>query len=481
MTNIRGDGQTPPIGSTVPIAPAVQLTDPSGHPVAGVMVTFSVTAGGGSITGAIQTTDVNGIATVGGWMLGAVPGVNELQAGFNTGVSRGSTIFVATGMLSFVTANAGNGFVCAVTPLRSVYCWGVNGSGELGVSTTETCGLGGGTPCSTKPIAGAGGLTLAIVSAAAGFACGLTPDGAAYCWGDNTYGQLGNGTTTPSTTPVLVGGGGLRFATISAGADLSACGVTTTGAGYCWGANDAGQLGAPSTQTTQICSSGAAAKPCSTTPIAVSGGLNFATVSAGGEFSCGIAGSGGAYCWGDNTFGQLGNGTTTPSAAPLPVTGGLSFAQLSTGQDNVCGVNTSGAAYCWGNNNSDGGGGQLGNGTTTNSATPVAVVGGLSFRQVSLGLGDHTCGVTTSGAAYCWGNNYLGGLGDGTQTSSLSPVAVLGGLTFSVVTPGGLHTAGVTTDHVAYTWGSNGGGQAGIGTSGNTHANTVPVKVAGQP
>jgi alpha-tubulin suppressor-like RCC1 family protein len=132
--------------------------------------------------------------------------------------------------------------------------------------------------------------------------------------------------------------------------------------------------------------------------------------------------AGAAYCWGDNESGQLGDGTTTPNYwSPVPVLGELTFAEVSAGTHYSCGVTTGGAAYCWGWNSV----GQLGDGTTTDRTTPVPVLGGLTFARVSAGY-YHTCGVTTTGAAYCWGENNYGQLGNGTTTPSTVPVKVAG-------------------------------------------------------
>jgi alpha-tubulin suppressor-like RCC1 family protein len=190
----------------------------------------------------------------------------------------------------------------------------------------------------------------------------------AYCWGANEDGQLGNGATTNSSSPVVVAGA-LKFSAVSAGGDHT-CGVTTAGVAYCWGFNYYGELGTGSTTTApQQCSS----FPCSTMPVAVTGGLAFVAVSAGEQHSCGVTTSSQAYCWGFNGFGQLGNGSTTDSSSPVAV-GGFNFQSVSAGLGNhahSCGLTTGGVAYCWGANYS----GQLGNGSTTNSSTPVRVVG----------------------------------------------------------------------------------------------------------
>ena len=251
----------------------------------------------------------------------------------------------------------------------------------------------------------------------------------------------------------------VSFASVSAGGDHT-CGVTTGGAGYCWGDNSEGELG-----TGPISNS--------PTPVVVSGGRTFVAVSAGSDFSCGVTTGGAGYCWAANDHGQLGNGSTTNSITPVPVSGGLSFASVSTGHFVAlaysCAVTPGGAAYCWGDNTF----GQLGNGSGTSTSTPVAVAGGLTFAAVSAG-GEHTCGVTTGGAAYCWGDNTLAQLGNGSGTSSSStPVAVAGGLTFAAVSAGAAYGCGVTTGGAAYCWGT---GPLGDGSS--TRSST-PVAVAG--
>jgi alpha-tubulin suppressor-like RCC1 family protein len=145
-------------------------------------------------------------------------------------------------------------------------------------------------------------------------------------------------------------------------------------------------------------------------------------VSAGDSHTCGATTDQRGYCWGGNWSGQLGDGTFTRRPTPVPVVGGRTFRQLSAGSNHTCGVNPFDRAFCWGAN----GRGQLGDGTTTQRLTPVRVLGGLRFRQVSASEMRHTCGATTDNLAYCWGQNDNGELGDGTINNRRKPTPVAG-------------------------------------------------------
>ncbi|TMQ08144.1 MAG: hypothetical protein E6J91_33910 [Deltaproteobacteria bacterium] len=183
--------------------------------------------------------------------------------------------------------------------------------------------------------------------------------------------------------------------------------------------------------------------------MAVLGGLTFVSVSAGAHHTCGVTNSGAAYCWGDDSAGQLGDGDSTSHLSPVAVQGGLTFASVSAGFDHTCGLTTGGVAYCWGRND----GGALGDGTTTPAfvRTPVAVSGRLTFKSLSAGFGL-TCGVTNPGTAYCWGEGWL------------TPTVVPGNLTFAMISAGG-QLCGVTASNLAYCW----------------RMTDMPVKVLGQP
>jgi alpha-tubulin suppressor-like RCC1 family protein len=255
--------------------------------------------------------------------------------------------------------------------------------------------------------------------------CGLTSSGDAYCWGKNDSGQLGDGTMKPSSQPGSVIPvaviGGLKFKSLDAGG-YHTCGVTTAGATYCWGLNDSGELG-----------NGAQGGNISA-PVKVSGNPTFNAVTAGFYHSCGLTSAGVASCWGTNLYGQLGTGSfsgpdncpTYPntgacSVTPVAVSGVLHFDVLALGGGHSCGLATGGVAYCWGQNDF----GQLGNGSTTNSSSPFAV-SGYTFKIIAAATTRYTCGITTTGSALCWGRNDVGQLGNGSTTDTPTPVAVTG-------------------------------------------------------
>src|SRR5439155_23888382 len=195
-------------------------------------------------------------------------------------------------------------------------------------------------------------------------------------------------------------------------------------------------------------------------PVAVAGGLRFTAVTAGDSHSCGLTASGAAYCWGYNGsysgFGPLGDGSVTPRSVPVAVTGDLTFSSVSPGREHTCGLTATGSAYCWG------AGGLLGDGSSVGSAVPVAVTGGLTFSALSAGA-SRTCGLTATGAAYCWG---AGPLGDGSSAGSTVPGAAGRGGTFIAITAGRFdagYTCGVNTSGTAYCWGEGGHGELGNG------------------
>jgi uncharacterized protein YjdB/alpha-tubulin suppressor-like RCC1 family protein len=295
-----------------------------------------------------------------------------------------------------------------------------------------------------------------------GWACGISAPGSAYCWGNNVDGAIGDGTRTNRTLPTAVAGG-FQFDAISAGANHT-CGLTTSGVALCWGSDSLAQLG------------NGVGRADALTPVPVVGARGFKALAAGGLHTCALTTAGAAYCWGDNTDGQLGDGTTASREEPVLVSGGLVFRQLTAGMSHTCGLTAAGAAYCWGRNNL----GAVGNGTFTSTATPALVTGGKSFVSLSLGRA-FTCGLATDGNTYCWGYNVAGMIGDGTTTNRESPTLVSGGLTFATVVADGFSACGLTSAGSAYCWGSNSAGDIGDGgwTPSGSANRLTPVAVSG--
>jgi len=301
----------------------------------------------------------------------------------------------------------------------------------------------------------------------------LNSYGSAYCWGSNANGVLGNNSATSAFSSPVAVVGGLTFASLYTATSFN-FGITPKGVAYGWGANGNGELGDGSTTSRS-------------SPVTVAGGLLFQKITANNAASSfGLTPSGAVYAWGINGSGQLGDGTSTQRSSPVAVLGGLAFADIVTGVTGgttcfTVGLTTSGAAYAWGTNAK----GQMGDGTTTTRTSPTAVLGGLTFSKIFLlndtaANGGTVFALTSSGTAYAWGSNGAGILGVGDTTPRSSPVAVLGGLSFvnifSVIANGGASAYFLTSSGALYATGSNSAGQLGDGT---TTARSSPVAVIG--
>ncbi|MBI1722397.1 MAG: hypothetical protein HYR48_00645 [Gemmatimonadetes bacterium] len=370
------------------------------------------------------------------------------------------------GDLAFSALSSGGFHTCALATDGGTFCWGVNLAGQLGNGSTTSSALAVRVP--DAPV-------FDSIRAGRFHTCGLTRAGDAYCWGYNLFGQLGSGSTEASLVPWPVTGG-LSFASASLG-DYHTCALTASLVLYCWGDSGGGRLG--NTAPPDACAN--LLVTCNTSPVPVTGGFLYQSVSAGGTHTCALRRGGDAYCWGGNLLGQLGNGTTTDATQPTSVTGGIAFASMSAGEGHTCAVANDGTALCWGSNAY----GQLGDSSRNQRNTPVPVSSGLRFRSVSAGT-FHTCGVATDGAGYCWGNNYHGQLGGDTSGEcpisdqivipcGTTPVRVAGDLTFRTISTGAFHTCGIATSGAAYCWGLGLDGQLG---NGERRDSGVPVLVA---
>ena len=298
---------------------------------------------------------------------------------------------------------AGELHTCAVLSTGAVKCWGNNANGQLGDGTSGTDSL---TPADVPSLSS--GVT--AISTGRYHTCAVLSTGAVKCWGYNANGQLGDGSTIQSLTPVSVSTLSSGVTSISVGWNHT-CAVLSTGAVKCWGYNFKGQLGDGTSGTDGL------------TPVDVpSLSSGVIAIAAGELHTCGLLSTGTVKCWGNNANGQLGDNSQIQRLTPVDVSGLSSgVTAIATGKDHSCALLSSGAVKCWGANSS----GRLGDGSNTASLTPVSV-STLSTGVIAIAAGEvHTCAVLNTGAVKCWGNNAYGKLGDGSTTQSFTPVGVL--------------------------------------------------------
>ena len=372
----------------------------------------------------------------------------------------------------------GRGTGCALLSDSSVYCWGYNASGELGVDAV-TAATPMSIPKPTVPVVGLPtGDPPTDVAVGGGSTCAQLTSGAVYCWGSNFSGQLGDGTFTSSSRAVKVNG--LPSATsISVGSGHACALIGSDSSVYCWGYDNVGQVGSGTFNAAGI-----------PTPTKVGLNLTIRSIAAGTDFTCALAGVGDVQCWGANTFGQIGP-TLVPASDPgiaTPVSAGFNRNAAAIAGNAAaqftCAITNVGGVQCWGLNTY----GQLGNGTidtgTVPSANPTPVnVAGLGAVPTSLSIGyAHACGLTSGGVLYCWGNNGYGQLGVGSSTANSPPSAVrasaitAAGLSISAVALGANHTCVLATNGTVWCFGSNSYGQLGNNTFIDS---ATPVQVVG--
>ena len=293
------------------------------------------------------------------------------------------------------------------------------------------------------------GIVWAEIHAGRSHTCGLDESGQAFCWGLDNRGQVGNGLPEEDVSePTAVGDGPLgAFSAISSGGS-HVCALAVLGGVSCWGNDNFGQLGDGLPEENQP------------EPGIVAHSLGFVAVSGGGAHTCGLDGSGQAFCWGFDRHGRLGDGLPEEDQPePVAVSGGHTFVALTAGIGHACGLDESGNAFCWGFDFA----GRLGGGfPEEDQPEPVAVSGGHTF--VALTAGGHTCGLDDSGRAFCWGWDRDGQLGDGAElVDQAEPVAVSGGHRFVTLTVGHFHTCGIDQLGNALCWGLDQFGQLGDG------------------
>jgi alpha-tubulin suppressor-like RCC1 family protein len=411
------------------------------------------------------------------------------------------------GLLNGVAITAGLQHSCALTVDGRGHCWGNNGSGQMGDGTT-------GGERHTQVVVGSSLANGVAISAGSQHTCALQADGAAKCWGSDSFGQLGDGTFVidgigETPTPVLAATGTFTARDIAAGRNHT-CAVRANGTIACWGANDSGQIGdgtmgdnkltpvnvpnlanvvaiaAGVAHTCAVLASGTARcwglnafgqlgsntpSSISPTPTAVTGLGRVVAIAAGGTLgsshTCALQADGKVLCWGSNNVGQLGVGfVSTPSSAPVPVPGLSDVVAIAVGEQHSCALVAIGAVFCWG---SDG---------VTSHLSPTLV--SLDNVVAIAGGNRHSCGLRADGTAWCWGQNLAGQLGNGVTASSATPTLAGSGALLNVVAVAGgfNHSCASLADGTARCWGDNGSGQLGNAT--NT-SSTTPVLVQATP
>jgi alpha-tubulin suppressor-like RCC1 family protein len=351
----------------------------------------------------IAQIKAGGIHTCGSSVDGTVRcwGYNE-QGQVGSGAASASSLPVSvTGLIEEVQFLAPGMFHTCAANSDTVYCWGLDDHGQLGN------GDNGESLVPVKVM----GLHDGVQEIDSGHAhtCVRATPGEVQCWGMNQHGELGDGTTTDRLTPVSVGGLSGGTLAISSG-EFHTCALLDTGDVWCWGSNSFGQLGDGTRESRS-------------SPVAVSG-LNAPAVAitAAGFHTCVLLETGAMQCWGSNGAGQLGDGTTVSRLTPTIVrTSAQQIQAITSGASHTCALMTAGNIACWGDNRW----GQLGDGTTENRSLPTPVLG-IGEPLFGITGGDNfTCGTTQSGGVKCWGSNYVGQLGDHTLVDRLMPVDVL--------------------------------------------------------
>ncbi|RMD66280.1 hypothetical protein D6833_01680, partial [Candidatus Parcubacteria bacterium] len=361
----------------------------------------------GAHTFEIRTVDAAGNASTEtvqySWTVDTTPPVVTFQSGPANGMATDVTLTFSCNETGCVTECSLDGGVYATCTSPVMYNVPATGEHTLSVRGADPAGNGSAVTSWTWA-------TVGTVAAGGGYSCYLEPNHTLWCWGDNQYGQLGNGSYNMSSPlPVTVVGPSTWVGVAVAPRDpiqiiqnpTRTYGLRMDGSIWVWGSDPNASIS-------------------SNVPVQYGSVTDWTDISIGEEHSCGLQNNGTLWCWGTNTFGQLGDGTTTYRTSPTQVQG-TGWVQVSAGFNHTCGVKSAGTLWCWGNNFA----GQLGDGTTTQRLSPTQVTG-TGWVQVSAGF-SHTCGVKSAGTLWCWGYNYYyGQLGDGTTTLSLSPTQATG-------------------------------------------------------
>jgi len=414
-------------------------SDSLGRPQPGIPMQFLGLLGFGVIVPGPSTTDAKG-ELVARWVLGPTPGIQSVLAR-RTDLNRSVTVEAeGTGELDawpFTTLSTGVAHTCGIDETGAAYCWGRGANYRLGTAELDSV---------SAPVPVATGFSWTDISAGQTHTCALGRGAAEiHCWGQGFQTGQGDNEIVPSPLPVPGG----PWASLTAG-DAHQCALATDGTGYCWGEGLNGRLGNEEEDPTGY-------------PAPVSGGRTWAQLSAGRFHTCGVTTSGQAYCWGRGADGRLGNGgdTTQDALAPVLVEGGFQWRSVSAGWAHSCGITVDGDAFCWGEGSSN----ELGNGTPADQTSPVKVAGNRTWKAISAGE-RHSCGIDGDSKLYCWGAGGLIGLG---TVGAGMPAILAPDEEWETVQTLSTHTCAITSDTRTFCWGTNTFGQLGIRTTINSN------------
>lgn len=379
------------------------------------------------------------------------------QLGSGSTVDSASPVTVkldaTTDLMNITKVATGEDHSCALQNSGKIFCWGLNSSGQLGTGTTTNSAF-------AREISNPLSTAYDEISAGLNHTCALDRDlgqGFVSCWGKNSNGQVGDTTIVNKLSPTLVDA---TFVTardairLGMGGD-SSCIVRANSTAACWGKNDKGQLG-----------DGSTVDKTSPRPIATFGSIS--RIHAGLSSSCAVTTVPDVRCSGSNALNQLGNNAYQDSTTPRIVSGSAGATQVSVGRAHACALYPDGSAKCWGDNGSTL---RLGDADTEISKIPQKLVTLSNVLDVAHGL-DFSCAVDSSGLVFCWGRNGFGQLGDGSQTSRMFPGAVTGISTAVEVEAGADSACALLADSSVACWGNNQNAAFGNGT---TTSSTLPV------
>jgi len=338
----------------------------------------------------------------------------------------------------FVEIAVGENHTCALGFTGTLYCWGKNDNGQLGLGDLLE-------RLEPTPV----GAELEWETVAAGWkhTCGQKRDNTSWCWGDNGEGELGAGDqVTPQSAPVAVAGGGDKWSLMDLGHGHS-CSLDRTGSLWCWGRNNDGELG--------LGDADLRVAPTEVTDPAVL----WRAATAGGHHTCAVDWDGGLFCWGDNAQGRLGLSDETDRSSPTRVAEEGSWVKAGAGGGHTCAVDSAGGLSCWGRNED----GEVGAGPDgpAVSLVPTAVMSSLRWEELSLG-DRHSCAVAQEGTLWCWGRNDKGQLGLDDLAARDAPAQIGAANDWSLVSAGKRHTCGLRANGALFCWGLNDWGQLGL-------------------